>query len=252
MVVIALAFNFLAADNVRKNKTEPAPSITTPQNIENNSRTEDWILYMIDSYGDGWNGASVDLLVNGTVVLDDQTVTGSEGTVYFSVDEGDIIETVWTSGSYDNECAYGIYNHYGELQASAGTEDNPTYEIYLIASFPVLVFFSEYAEGTSNNKYLEIYNNTGADLDLSAYSLSSCSNGCDETGEFDYPDNVTFDAGTIVAAGDVYIVAHPDADASILAEADYTDFQYLSNGDDAFALTLAGATADAYTIVDII
>jgi len=251
MVVFALAFNFLAADNVRKNKTEPAPSITTPQNIENNSRTEDWILYMIDSYGDGWNGASVDLLVNGTVVLDDQSVTGSEGTVYFSVDEGDIIETVWTSGSYDNECAYGIYNHYGELQASAGTEDNPTYEIYLIASFPVLVFFSEYAEGTSNNKYLEIYNNTGADLDLSAYSLSSCSNGCDETGEFDYPDNVTFDAGTIVAAGDVYVVHHPDADAAITAEGDQTH-QYLSNGDDAYALTLAGATADVYTIVDII
>ena len=251
IVALALASNFLAADNVRKNKTEPAPSITAPQNIDNNSRTEDWILYMIDSYGDGWNGASVDLLINGTVVLDDQTVTGSEGTVYFSVDEGDVIETVWTSGSYDNECAYGIYNHYGELQASAGTDDNPTYEIYLVASFPVLVFFSEYAEGTSNNKYLEIYNNTGADLDLSAYSLSSCSNGCDETGEFDYPDNVTFDAGTVVAAGGVYVVHHPDADAAITAEGDQTH-QYLSNGDDAYAITLAGATADVYTIVDII
>ena len=51
--------------------------------------------------------------------------------------------------------------------------------------------------------------------------------------------------------GAVYIIAHPSADSSILAVANQT-FQYLSNGDDAFALTLAGATASSCTIVDII
>ena len=40
------------------------------------------------------------------------------------------------------------------------------------------LFFSEAAEGSSNNKYLEIYNNTGSNVDLSNYSLSTCSNGC--------------------------------------------------------------------------
>ena len=29
------------------------------------------------------------------------------------------------------------------------------------------LFFSEYGEGSSNNKYLEIYNGTGSDVDLS-------------------------------------------------------------------------------------
>ena len=111
------------------------------------------------------------------------------------------------------------------------------------------LFFSEYAEGSSNHKYLEIYNPTDAAIDLSGYSLSSCSNGCDELGEFDYPDNVTFDAGTILASGEVYIIANPSADPSILAAADQT-FTYLSNGDDFFALTVAGATASSYTIVD--
>ena len=33
------------------------------------------------------------------------------------------------------------------------------------------LFFSEAAEGSSNNKYLEIYNPTGADVDLSGLSL---------------------------------------------------------------------------------
>ena len=38
------------------------------------------------------------------------------------------------------------------------------------------LFFSEYAEGSSDNKYLEIFNGTGNDIDLSLYAISSCSN----------------------------------------------------------------------------
>ena len=113
------------------------------------------------------------------------------------------------------------------------------------------LFLSEYAEGSSNNKYIEIYNGTGADVDLSGYSLSSCSNGCDVTDEWDYPDNVTFAAGTILTDGDVFVVYHGSADAAIVVEGDQT-FTYLSNGDDVFALTVAGATASTYTIIDII
>ena len=48
------------------------------------------------------------------------------------------------------------------------------------------LFFSEYGEGNYNNKYLEIYNGTGVDIDLSEYTVSSCSNGCDIEGQFDY------------------------------------------------------------------
>ena len=109
------------------------------------------------------------------------------------------------------------------------------------------VFFSEYAEGTSNNKYLEIYNGTGSDVDLGQYAISSCSNGCADESTWDFPSNISFEAGTIVAAGDVYVIAHPSADAQILAQGDAT-FTYLSNGNDAFGLVNA-ATGE---IIDII
>jgi len=113
------------------------------------------------------------------------------------------------------------------------------------------LFISEIAEGSSNNKYLEIYNGTGSAVDLSNFSLSSCSNGCDVSGEFDFPDNITFAPMTMLNDGDVYLIAHPSADASILAVADMT-FTFLSNGDDSYALTNAGATASVYTIIDIV
>jgi hypothetical protein len=125
--------------------------------------------------------------------------------------------------------------------------DNPAFNLLKLKVTPLAgggepppslanLFFSEAAEGSSNNKYLEIYNGTDGDVDLGAYSLSSCSNGCDEEGVFDYPNNVTFEAGTFLSSGDVYVVCHGSASDGIQAECDYT-FTYLSNGDDAFALT---------------
>ncbi len=113
------------------------------------------------------------------------------------------------------------------------------------------LFFSEWAEGSSNNKYLEIFNGSESSVDLSQYSISSCSNGCNTEGEFDYPNNVEFPAGTILNPGEIFVVCHPSADPAILAYGDQT-FTFLSNGNDAMALTLAGATASAYVIVDII
>ncbi|MDG1014690.1 MAG: T9SS type A sorting domain-containing protein [Flavobacteriaceae bacterium] len=109
------------------------------------------------------------------------------------------------------------------------------------------IYISMFGEGSSNNKFMEIYNGTDADVDLSQYSISSCSNGCDIADQFDYPDNVFFEVGTIIAAGDVYVIAHGSADPLIVAD---QTFNFLSNGDDFMALTLAGATADSYTIID--
>tara|TARA_Y100000294_G_scaffold149840_1_gene146876 strand:- start:1423 stop:4308 length:2886 start_codon:yes stop_codon:yes gene_type:complete len=110
------------------------------------------------------------------------------------------------------------------------------------------VFISEWAEGSSYNKYIEIYNGSGSDIDLSQYKLATCSNGCNTAGEWDYPDQVTFASGTILSVGDVYIIAHSQADPIILAEADYTGFQYMSNGNDAFGLV----SASTGQIIDIV
>ncbi len=109
------------------------------------------------------------------------------------------------------------------------------------------IFFSEYAEGSSNNKYLEIFNASSESIDLSDYSLSSCANGCNDGINWDYPDNVIFESGIIIAPGDVYVVCHGSADDIIQAECDQ-NFTYLSNGDDVFAIT---QVSDG-TIIDII
>ena len=48
------------------------------------------------------------------------------------------------------------------------------------------LFFSEYAEGSSNNKYLEIYNGTSSTISLDNYAFPSVSNAPTTPGQYEY------------------------------------------------------------------
>ena len=93
------------------------------------------------------------------------------------------------------------------------------------------LFISEYVEGSSNNKALEIYNGTGAPIDLAAggYNVQMFFNGSSSAG-------LNIGLTGVVAAGDVYVVAQSLASASILAQADQTNAAGWYNGDDAVVL----------------
>ena len=67
----------------------------------------------------------LDLYVNNVLVLDDVTVESATNEISLDVDDHDYIHTEWTSGSYDNECAYGLYDPNGVLVAEAGTIYQP-------------------------------------------------------------------------------------------------------------------------------
>ncbi|HET8659361.1 MAG TPA: lamin tail domain-containing protein, partial [Micromonosporaceae bacterium] len=105
-----------------------------------------------------------------------------------------------------------------------------------VAADPTELFFSEYVEGSSNNKALEIFNGTGAPVDLAAggYLVQMYFNGATTPGT-----TVTL-AGT-VASGDVFVLAQALASAPVLAVADQTSAASFYNGDDAVVLRKGGA-----------
>ncbi|HYX05793.1 MAG TPA: T9SS type A sorting domain-containing protein, partial [Bacteroidales bacterium] len=90
------------------------------------------------------------------------------------------------------------------------------------------LIFSEYIEGSSSNKAIEIYNGTGADVDLSGYSVKLAPNG----GAWGNTLNLT---GTL-AAGDVFVIANASADQVIQDVADATSNVTYFNGNDALGL----------------
>ena len=81
----------------------------------------DHTLNMYDSYGDGWNGASVDVTVNGATVVAGASITAfaSSASATFSAASGDAIDLAnWVSGSYNSEISWDITDGDGTVIAS--------------------------------------------------------------------------------------------------------------------------------------
>jgi gliding motility-associated-like protein len=76
-------------------------------------------LNMEDSFGDGWNGASLTLVVNGVPTT--QTIaTGSSGTYTFTLNQGSTLSLNYTGGTWESEVSYEIVDCNGAVIFAAG------------------------------------------------------------------------------------------------------------------------------------
>ena len=99
------------------------------------------------------------------------------------------------------------------------------------------LFFSEYVEGSSNNKALEL-TNTGSDPeDLSSYRIDLYSNG-----NLTVQNQVTLSGQ--LASGKAYVIANSAAAAEIQAVADITSTVTFFNGNDVLLLKKDGVVVD--------
>lgn len=100
------------------------------------------------------------------------------------------------------------------------------------------VYFSEYIEGSSNNKAVEIVNTGASAVDLTGYSLQLFFNGSASAGS-------TINLAGSIAAGDVYVVAN--SSATFAGSADLSTGSLTFNGDD--AVTLRDSTASVLDVI---
>ncbi|CAL94101.1 ExeM/NucH family extracellular endonuclease [Azoarcus olearius] len=114
----------------------------------------------------------------------------------------------------------------------------------LATAAPTELFFSEYIEGSANNKALEIHNGTGAPIDLAAggYVVQMYFNGSTTAG-------LSIPLTGVIAAGDVFVLAQAAADSAVLAVADQINASAWYNGDDAVVLRKGGTTG---ALIDVI
>jgi len=108
-------------------------------------------------------------------------------------------------------------------------------------------FISEYAEGSGYNKYLELYNAGTCSIHLDDYAFASTSDSPTIPGVYEFWN--VFALGATLEPGGVYIIAHPSADATIVAKADETH-KDLSNGNDGYCI-VKGTESD-YTMIDCV
>lgn len=106
------------------------------------------------------------------------------------------------------------------------------------------LFFSEYLEGASNNKAIEVYNATSATVNLGDYVIYRYNNGSPT------PSDSLHMVGTL-APGAVYVAGNPSAVAGILAVSDTLHTITFFNGDDAMSLKnkVTGVVLDIIGII---
>lgn len=101
------------------------------------------------------------------------------------------------------------------------------------------LFISEYVEGSSMNKAIELYNGTGVSVNLSSYSLALYSNGSNS------PQSRVNLSGTL-ASGQTFVVYHGSAGTAIQAQGDLRNDSVINfNGDDALVLEKSGTAIDS-------
>ncbi|HEY4082868.1 MAG TPA: lamin tail domain-containing protein [Burkholderiaceae bacterium] len=199
---------------------------------------------------------TVGLVGSAITVTGVTTANGSALTVNWGdgVTETPALSLTSLSHTYGTAGGYSI----GMTLAGLGntTPDQKNGCITIVASGPLPeLFISEYIEGTSSNKAIEIYNPTSCTVDLSAYSLEVYANG----------SNTPIAAATatlsgMLAPGKTYVLYNPSAIAALVSaissnativfkEAAFPAQVTQYNGNDAVVLKKSGVVIDQVGVV---
>jgi len=183
------------------------------------------------------------------------TSSGNANYTFVITDDSGLIEAITTDNTFDFEdLSVGHYSirglsYHGELVESTIQHGQPAenieadgfcleFSVYNIGVDVVdcvlgegctRLYFSEYIEGSQNNRALEIYNPTPFPVNLEDYDLFMYSNGS-------INELPIMGLSGILQPGDVYVVTNAQASAQLLSAADVTGGVASFSGNDAIAL----------------
>ncbi|WP_027878623.1 endonuclease [Mesoflavibacter zeaxanthinifaciens] len=211
--------------NLIWNPSTDTTAPTTPTNLVASNATASTIGLSWTASTDDVAVASYDIFVDGSFYTNTSTAVTNF--------------TVTGLTSETNYC-FTIY----ALDAAGNTSNVSNQDCEMTTNVPAginEIFFSEYIEGSGNNKALEIANYTNSTVQLANYTLRLGSNGNS------FGSDVSFPSGASIAAGDVYVIVNSGLSLGCESEADYTNNTITGfNGNDAIGLFKNG------TLIDII
>ena len=98
------------------------------------------------------------------------------------------------------------------------------------------VFITEYVEGSSENKAIEIYNGSKSSVNLGNFTIQQANNGKDWGSDANFI--YSFTASTAIPSGGIFVFCNVASDTELVAKCDQTPTSsvFKFNGDDGIAL----------------
>jgi len=120
--------------------------------------------------------------------------------------------------------------------------------ILLLQAAATDLFFSEYVEGSSQNKALEIFNGTDEDINLNNYRIASSTNGGGWT-----EDYYIFPTDAVLVSGDVWVIVNQGSVEQLTSEADdITGYPGVASFTGNDARGLEKLEAESWILIDVI
>jgi uncharacterized protein len=184
--------------------------------------------------GESYGVTITEALPGGTATLSSLSVDWGDGSAATTAPgAGTVTHTYAAAGSF--EVVITLTNSAGQTATRSGTV--AVSKIVVVPPGPPDLFFSEYIEGSSNNKAIELYNPTAAALDLSLYTVKLYSNGAST------PTNTQVLSGTL-AAGATLVLSNSGATAPFKPAGSIVSSVVNYNGDDALTIEKSGTVID--------
>ncbi|WPG38269.1 ExeM/NucH family extracellular endonuclease [Variovorax sp. EBFNA2] len=183
-----------------------------------------------------------------SVNISEATPGGTATLASLSVDWGDGTAATTAPGTGAVTHSYAVAGTFSVVVTLTNSAAQTATQTGSVNVSPVVVvtppgdpdlFFSEYVEGTSNNKAIEIYNPTAVAVDLSLYTVRLYANGASA------PTNSVALTGSLPAGG-VLVLANASAATAFKPTGTITSSVANFNGDDALTLEKSGAVIDRF------
>lgn len=177
-----------------------------------------------------WDASTDNVGVTGYDVYKEGTFLSSAATINYNV-SGLTANTTYSFSVKAKDAAGNI--------SAASTAISVTTQNTSPGGDATALFFSEYIEGSSNNKALEIANFTGTSINLSGYAIKRQTNG---SGSWSGGINLS----GVLSNNDVYVAANSSASNAIKNEADLVSgaSEMTFNGNDPVGLFKDGVLID--------
>lgn len=144
------------------------------------------------------------------------------------------VTTTFTAPGTPDDLSYELV-----VTDSKGLVDRDTVKIAIREQSDSKLIISEYVEGSSNNKAIELYNLDSSPLDLSGYVLKKASNG------LGWGSGAELALSGTLAGNNVYVITNDKATLTdITSNSDITSEVTWYNGNDALGLFLYGVLVD--------